>query len=639
MKKIICVFATVLLMLSGGACTDLLDTAPYNQLASGNMWTSESLVEQGVAGVYASLRDMGITSGSLVGASLRLGNYGYEALGMSGQTRLGANNIFRASVAPSNSLFSDTWKMTYTGVHRANDAIANIPKAPVSDELKGMRIAECKFLRAFFYFRLNQLFGGNGRGVPLYLEPVSPEDCVLGQTPEAEVWEQIIKDLTEAIDDPYFPNNYIGKKDGRASKGAAYALRGKAYLYTGQYKKACDDFEQVAGNGYKLFPDFKQLFKEANENCEEMIFSLQFIENSTGGAGVYGSAQQKYVAPFIGGSKDSRGCWTDLQATPDVADLYEVIVDDNTVKPFNWDDYIPGYNNLAPAAREVYFLRDKKKNGADIHGDISVVVNSRLNNAALASVKSEYLEEGNEARIRRAYDKRDPRLELSMITPYSRYLGVNSNSTAEAWYVSRWPSTGGGTATSGKYYADQPSSIASLVPGMESDCVANAPAQFYYIHRKFIGEGLEFAFRENNPIDDPLIRYADVLLMWAEALVELGGSNLQEAMAKVKLVRDRVGIPTMASSFADQNTARNYVRDERRREFVNEGLNFFDEMRWRTLKETKYDKAPYSKKVWGAQAESGSEHVWPGDHYYVWPVPKSETELNPNLTRTPGWAY
>ena len=97
--------------------------------------------------------------------------------------------------------------------------------------------------------------------------------------------------------------------------------------------------------------------------------------------------------------------------------------------------------------------------------------------------------------------------------------------------------------------------------------------------------GLEYLRREQNPVDEPIIRYADVLLMWAEALVEK--NDLAGAMAKVKEVRDRAGIPTMASSFSDQTTARNYVRDERRREFVNEGINFFDEMRWRTLKENK----------------------------------------------------
>jgi hypothetical protein len=595
------------------------------------MWSSESLVEQGVAGVYASLREIGLYPASFVGETVRFGNYAYEVLGMSGQTRLGAGGIFTASVTASNSLFSDAWKMLYTGVHRANDAIANIPKAPVPEELKNRRVAECKFLRALFYFRLNQLFGGNGLGVPVYTEPVSPEDCTRGQSPEADIWQQVIDDLTDAINEPTLVDNYIGKKDGRVSKGAAYALRGKAYLYSGEYQKAAADFDKVSACGYALFPDFKQLFKLENENCEEMIFSVQFIASTEGGSGVYGSRQQKYLAPWNAGSVDSRGCWTDLQATPNVVDLFEVIVDANTVKPFNWEDFFPGYSTMTPASREVFFLRDKKISGVDIHATITSAVNTRLNNAALASSKSQYLEEGNEARLRVAYDNRDPRLELSVVTPYSRFLGVNSNSTAEGWYVSRWPVAGG------KYYFDQAGAVSLLVPGMEADLTANDNNQLYYIHRKFIGEGTEFAYRENNPIDDPLIRYADVLLLWAEALVEL--NDLSGAMAKVKQVRDRAGIPTMAASFASQTAARDYVRDERRREFINEGLSFFDEMRWRTLKENKFDKAPYSQKVWGAQSTSGTEHVWPGDYYYVWPVPKFETEENTNLTPTPGWIY
>ena len=60
----------------------------------------------------------------------------------------------------------------------------------------------------------------------------------------------------------------------------------------------------------------------------------------------------------------------------------------------------------------------------------------------------------------------------------------------------------------------------------------NAQAEFKYIHRKFIGEGLEYQRREQNPVDEPIIRYADVLLMWAEALVEKG--DLSGAMSKVK---------------------------------------------------------------------------------------------------------
>lgn len=156
------------------------------------------------------------------------------------------------------------------------------------------------------------------------------------------------------------------------------------------------------------------------------------------------------------------------------------------------------------------------------------------------------------------------------------------------------------------------------------------------MHRKFVGEGLEFAYRKSNSIDEPIIRYADVLLQWAEALVEM--NDLAGAKAKVKMVRDRVNINTPDVSFASQSKARDYVRDERRREFVGEGINFFDEMRWRTLKETKFDRKQV-EQVYGGSVSTGGTYGWVGDYWYTWPVPKTEIENNPNLKKTPGWIY
>lgn len=84
--------------------------------------------------------------------------------------------------------------------------------------------------------------------MPLYTESVSPADCNKGQSPESEVWAQIIQDLTDAINEPNLPENGIGG-EGRVSKGAAYALRGKAYLMTKEYGKAAADFELVGKYG------------------------------------------------------------------------------------------------------------------------------------------------------------------------------------------------------------------------------------------------------------------------------------------------------------------------------------------------------------------------------------------------------
>lgn len=633
MKKNINLLVMAALMGAATSCTEILDTAPNNQLSSGTMWTTEESVDQGVIGVYYSLQRPFNGSG-VIGAGVKIGYYGYDAYGMTGQGEYGMGNLFTASVNPSNNVFLGTWQWCYDGVHRANAAIAGIANAPIKEEKKGRLIAECKVLRAFFYDRLNILYGNNGVGVPLYTEAINPADCNKGQSPESEVWAQVIQDLTDAINEPNLPDNGIGG-EGRVSKGTAYALRGKAYLITKEYAKAAADFEQVGKCGYKLFPDYRKLFKVENERCEEMILSVQYIEDPTG----YGTAIQKYCGAYTQGSADSRGCWCDLQVTPALVNLYEEI-DGNEVRDFAWEHYLSDWKTVTDMEaaeghtkyRKVFFIRDKYVNGMEVHSTVTKAIDAELSKLP-DYIQAFYLPEGNEARLKEAYAHRDPRLAYNVVTPYANFLGVTSNSSAEAWYTMRWPWI--------RYYADQASAEPNANPDLPDDYYASGGSgvvsEFKYVHRKFIGEGLEYQRREHNPVDEPIIRYGDVILMWAEALVEM--NDLNGAMDKVKMIRDRVGIPTPAAKFADQATARNYVRDERRRELVNEGVNFFDEMRWRTLKETKFSQVN-SQHVWGGkESTGGTTFVWIGDQWYTWPVPKSEIELNPNLTKTPGWEY
>ena len=624
MKKLLYLLTVIALLVNTTACTDILDQMPHNSISGTSMWTTEEQVDQGVIGVYYSIQNP-VQGGDLVGQSVNIGCYGFDVYGMVGQGSYGINNLFTTGVNPGNGRVLFTWKWCYDGIHRANAAIAYIPDVKMSETKKAKLIAECKILRAFFYTRLNQLFGNGGLGVPVYLEPIIPTDAVKGQTPEAEVWEQVVRDLTDAINETALPNNNI-MGEGRVSRGAAYALRGRAYLLMKEYSKAADDFAKVGEMGYKLYPDYKQLFKLPQERCEEMIFSVQYIEDPTG----YGSRIQKFCGPHQAGAKDQTGCWTDLQISPSVVDLYEVIVDANTVKPFKWSDFLSEWDGLSVADRKVYFIRDSLITGTKIHSIISNAVRTQVNSVS-APARALYLPEGNEARLTKAYTNRDPRMDINIIVPYSHFLGVTKDLASEAEYVSRWP-------VPGKYFANEANAENNLRPGVLPTLSANAQGNFYYMFRKFIGEGFEYQRRESNPIDEPIIRYADVLLLWAEALVEMKKlTGVGSAMEKVKQVRDRAKVPTMASSFANQDIARNYVRDERRREFVGEGVNFFDEMRWRTLKETKFDNKS-AQVVWGG-ASSGTAFQWIGDQWYTWPVPKTEIEMNPNLTKTPGWVY
>jgi hypothetical protein len=627
---------TATLLCGFCGCTDVLDTTPYNAIAGESMWQSEDLVDQGVVGVYAALKDWGPYSGSF--ADKNGSTWSFEPWGMSGQLRYD-EAMTNGSINPSSAIFSETWKRVYEGVLRANDAIANIPKSPVAENKKARLVAEAKFLRAYFYLRLNLLYGGNGLGVPLYTEPMKIEECTQGQASEDEVFAQIIQDLTDCINEPNLPNR---DNTGRASKGAAYALRGKTCLLQGAkyandgtvaaistdlLNKAVADFDKVAGCGYGLFlGGYKELFLEANESCNEMIFSIQHV-SETG----YGTLVQKYCGSRAAFGISGTNGWGDLLVSPYVVDLYENT--DGT--PFNWEDVDPdfaGWNSMTPADRAVFFLRDtldadgnvipQSGNGALL----SVTVRSSVTNllkAASAAGSAKYLPYGNEARILKAYANRDPRLAANIITPYAGFVGGYSYAKAgealEVFY--RWP-VQGGNQTPDKTQRD--------------DFATDNANDFTYFHRKFVTEGAGLPLRDDTPIDEPLIRYADVLLMWAEALVEL--NQLPDAAAKVNTVRGRTGVGMPNVAYSGQDDLRTKVRDERRREFVNEGVNFFDEMRWRTWKETKFKGGDNGKaeSIWGASIRP---YMWPGNYLYVWPVPRTEIEKNTNLTPTPGWAY
>lgn len=640
-KKVKIIALATIVMSSFSGCMGILDTTPYDSLASGSMWKTEESVDQGVTGVYNALRDwaQGVYADSYVKNNTESwGNgstYGFERWGISGQLTY-AEALTNGSINPSDSNFSNTWKKLYEGILRANEAIANIPQSPASPEKNARLLAEVKFLRAYFYFRLNELYGRDGLGVPIYIEPISIEECIKSQSSEDEVWAQIVKDLTEAINEPNLPDR---ENSGRVNKGAAYALRGKAYLYQGvQYsvegsvtknedllQKAVADFDKVAQCGYGLFPNYKELFTEANEHCEEMVFSIPHTADI-----YYGTSSQRVLGNRSAYSATGES-WATLSASPVAIDLYEYT--DGT--PFNWDDIIPGYSTITEAAdRMVYYLRDtlgpdgnvilQAGNNKPLDVSVRSTVAKHLNAAKSASVQKDYLPYGNEARLRSVFENRDPRLEVTFITPYAGFIGGYSfNGAANPMEVFwRFPVDN---------YNAKPD-----VTNRDDMSTGTANGDYIpYFYRKFVYEGASLTRYQDGPLDEPLIRYANVLLWQAEAYVEL--NMLDRAEANVRKVRDRAGVGTIAGHFADQTSARNYVRDERRREFAGEGVDFFDEMRWRTWNEIKFrNNTGGMQSVWG---NIKNPYKWPGNHLYIWPVPQTEIEKNPNLKRTPGWAY
>jgi hypothetical protein len=156
------------------------------------------------------------------------------------------------------------------------------------------------------YYHLASLWGN----VPLQLTPSKPTDLP-ATSPESEVWAQVIADLTSAAD--VLPNQYSGAEVGRATKGAAHALLGKAYMQIGEYDNARNVLEFfINGEGaniYSLVPDYADNFKIFTEVNAESIIEwfyeenpLEFTDNDiqTPNHNYGTSAAQFYAPPGIG---------------------------------------------------------------------------------------------------------------------------------------------------------------------------------------------------------------------------------------------------------------------------------------------------------------------------------------------------
>lgn len=147
----------------------------------------------------------------------------------------------------------------------------------------------------------------------------------------------ILKDLTDAIN--VLPAKQAPAENGRATKGAAYALRGKVYLYNKQYDLAAKDFEEIVldpsgkGYGYQLYPDYAGLFLPGGDESSEMIFAIQTYSEVGFLAGMP-------YAHYMGSNATLGTSWNNVMPSVELVDSYET----KDGHPFNWDNYIPGYN-------------------------------------------------------------------------------------------------------------------------------------------------------------------------------------------------------------------------------------------------------------------------------------------------------
>ncbi len=579
MKKIIIYLATMLLAaMTFTGCYDL-ETYPGDKVNEGTFYKTGDHAHQGLMGIYGMLR--------LNEA------YGYQfCFDHLGDIAYGYNYymMFLATYTDRDGTIQAHWQTFYDGIHRVNTFIRSVKgmRGIITDEQINEYVAEAKFLRAMFYFSLTDLFGG----VPYYDEStnVNEEFMNLKQPRSSleEVRAHILEDLDEAI--KYLPVEHAASEYGRATKGAAYALRGKVHLYDKEWQSAINDFEEIVYNksnnyGYALDDDYARVFKLYNgAKSPETVFSIQ---NKSGVGTEYGMQIQALM-----GCRGAYGsCWNNTVPSTQLVDMYEF----KDGRPFNWDEIFPGYNAMTPEQR-------KELLSVEMDGSGTIVG----------------LREADTAKILSAYTCRDPRLMATVIVPYSHYMG-NIGRTTNVDLIFALDHNLAGNANGGT--------------------IQNNVGWVSYLYRKFVTEGDQggaISNRLHTPFAFPLIRFADVLLMLSEAYNEAG--QLDKAVTEFNKVRARVGMPGLNSGPAwmvvsNKEQMAERIRKERAVEFAGEGLRFSDLRRWGYEIAHKMLNNVDAVNIYG---EPIYTHLFT-ERDMLWPIPGVERERNKELTQNPGW--
>jgi tetratricopeptide (TPR) repeat protein len=310
MKRIL-YFVTFLAFFAMG-CSKVLEKDPLARIDESEAYKT---LDDAKKAIYAAYAPLTLNNWTINGYMYWvLGNVAAddaEKGGESGSDQLYAQQIALFNIPSDNDAIRFAWSSQYVGIHRANLVLDNVGNIPMDEAIKKQYLAEAKFLRGYYYFNLVKTFGD----VPLVLTS-KLEAYDLARTSKQQVYDQIVKDLTEAADVLPLASKYVAADRGKVTKGAAQAYLGKVYLYLKNTQKAEEWFGKViASNEYALDADYLNPFLRAGENSKENIFQVKFLNDQ-------GAAPLNNIISTVMGSRARNG-WGFNLPTKDFIDAFE----------------------------------------------------------------------------------------------------------------------------------------------------------------------------------------------------------------------------------------------------------------------------------------------------------------------------
>jgi hypothetical protein len=533
MKNKFITYTTLITLLIVSSCNEL-EQYPTNKYTEGNYWTSTERAMSILSMAYHQMYNATLF-------------FNTEALSDNMYQRRGHNEkiISSGQADAANERFINEWTRCYAGIKTCHTFLENVDRVSNMDEnLKARAKVEARFIRAWQFFVLATWFGD----VPFFTSDITfSESKTIGRTSHAEIINFVCNELEEIAG--LLPTNkqYAEADRGRATAGAAIALKARVYLYENDWPNVITTCERLIDNTtygeYDLFPDFSKLFAVENEYNKEMILDISYV--------------------------------------PSVR---------------TWNDY----QGFAPksAQSQVSYMAPTQELIEDF---------IMLNGKGIRDAGSGYNENT-------PYVSRDPRMDMTIVRHLSKWLLEDGT---ERTIYTMPGSSNDDTDKKDIYVAND----------------ENTSPTGYYMRKYYDPTGIVW----KSSLNLMLIRYADILLMYAEAKAESNEMDATVWDATIGKLRRRAGFTDAgALDFPGTTGLRDVIRRERRCELALEGLRIFDIRRWRTAEQA-LNGSPH-----GARYEnSNTEYIilntrsFDPERDYLWPVPQSERDINPNLGQNP----
>ncbi|ODS73080.1 MAG: hypothetical protein ABS46_20555 [Cytophagaceae bacterium SCN 52-12] len=294
------------------ACQNFLEVMPADQVADATAWSATPNADMFLNDIYNSLEGYFNTNDpdeNFSDNAMRGSSSGYSF------TTYAKSNYDPSSIR-------DDWTPNYTKIRKCNLFIEKVEASSLPENWKKQRLAEARFLRAYFYHILWMKYGG----VPLITESLNRQtqgdEIFRGRNTAEETYEFIVSECTAIANDLE-----LKPETGRVSRGAALTLKGWCQLYQAsplrnpsndksRWAAAAATNKQVMDlNAYDLFPNLETLFYEENNNNVEVIFDKAYL----GGTNLGASREGLHGAWFVGGTQRA---WSAPIPTQELVDSY-----------------------------------------------------------------------------------------------------------------------------------------------------------------------------------------------------------------------------------------------------------------------------------------------------------------------------